>query len=282
VTTGSSSTPGSRQKQGPATATRVWLKNSSGQESPITLSGTRVIFGEGALRKIQAFPSFPEAKDHFERITFVEQKAGAVLTRKEEVPRDLEAESQEPFPPNGFDGELEVAQGVWKVTFEGDGKVSASVCGALARRIRQDGPRVVQLSCDFGIPGKNWEKAMRQVRLDTVQAFIFDTDFQTQARKSENSIGDLAAVLDACPQLVRLFATGKLALSPVPHRHLRELHLMGCPLPRGVVSALAESELPSLERLVLSLSAESTASAEQVLPHILPALQAPALRRDNI
>ncbi len=270
------------KEQGPATATRFWLKEPSGEESPITLSGKRVISGEGVDRKIQAFPSFDEAKDYFERVTFLKQKEGFVVTRKEEVPRDLAVESQEAFPPDGFDGEIKRENGLWAITFEGDDKVPAPVCAALVRRVQLEGPRAVQLICDFAIPGKAWEKALRGARLETVQAFIFDTHFQTTTRQSRNSIGDLAAVLTACPNLHRFFATGKLALSPVSHDNLRELHLLGCPLKPELALALAQCEFPSLERLVLSVGSEDGPGADDKVLQALSLLHAPALREVHL
>jgi hypothetical protein len=117
-------------------------------------------------------------------------------------------------------------------------------------------PRAVQLVCDLASPGALWATAIADRYFPSVKAFIFDTHFQSAAHQRDNSIGDLAITARALPNVEQLFAAGAITTTPFEHQILRELYLVGDPLPTSCLAGLAASTLPRLERLALSLSAE--------------------------
>lgn len=263
----------------PATATQTTLRNGRGEELVITLYGKQVLLGTGNERSVQALDSEADAKAHFERIVMLRRKSGFVVLRTEACA----AETLRPpdiLETHDFDGKIELADGRWTLTFKGeyDEKISKEVAGALVQRLAAAAPRRVQILCDFASPKQAWERALASVQLPSVQSFIFDTYFQTQTRQSTNSIGDLAAVLRACPNLHSLFATGALSLSAVAQPRLRALHLLGDPLSRSVAQGLAGCRFEALERLVLSLCADGGPAKEEAFVDSLRALAAPRLR----
>lgn len=159
--------------------------------------------------------------------------------------------------------------------FKGKGSPEAE-CKTLVDALEHDAPETVVLACDPASPGGAWTKALRGRTLSALHAFVFDTNFQTLARQRENSIGDLAETLDACPALERVFATGALELSPCTHGELRELYALGDPLSESFVESLGKSKLAKLERIALVLASESEAEAHDVASALLD-LHAPAL-----
>jgi hypothetical protein len=172
--------------------------------------------------------------------------------------------------------EIEEKDGRLTITFRGEGPVPDEDCAALVGRIARDAPRRVQLVCDFASPGGTWTRALVGHSLPSLRAFIFDTFFQTLTRQRENSIGDLAAVLAASPELERVFAAGALELTPCTHASLRQLHALGDPISESFLHALAKCELPQLERLVLQLSSDAEPGRMDAVT--LLSLSAPRLR----
>jgi hypothetical protein len=175
---------------------------------------------------------------------------------------------------------LEDGEGFLRATFKSDGDeaMPRARVDELVAVLRERAPRAIHVMCDFGVPGQHWPKALEGVTLPSIEAFVFDTFFQTQTRQGANTLGDLRATFVACPNLQRLFASGKSTLSPVEHGALRELCLCGDPLAPALVKALGACKFPKLERLAISLASdagpvEGTAAIASVL-----ALAAPALR----
>jgi hypothetical protein len=167
------------------------------------------------------------------------------------------------------------------VTFNED-KVPRGLCAQIVARIAADAPSSVQFLCDPASPGKELAAAMTGKSLPSLTSFIFDTHFQTVARQHTNAFGDLAVVLAALPAVERVFASGKLALSPTSHERLSGLHLLGDPLKREVMEALGGSSFPALETLALSLSSESRPVAERAAPSALRSIKAPRLARVHV
>ena len=263
----------------PAPVLKTTLRSRDGAALVVTLCGKVVALGEGSERRGQTLPSEAAAREHYERILMLRRKAGYSVVRTETVAEESVR------PPGGieledFDGKIERDGDKWTLTFMGDADepISQKLAGALVARIGTDAPRRVQLVCDFAAPKRAWERALQGVQLPSVAAFIFDTPFQTQTRQDENSIGDLAAVLRACPNLRDFFATGALSLSPVAHASLRALHLLGNPLTRTLAQGLGGCAFPGLGRLVLSLTADGEAAREASFVAALRTLQAPRLR----
>lgn len=266
--------PAPRPQAPTAPATRVLLRDASGEELVVVLAGKRVALGEGKARTVQAFPTTAAAQEHFERLLFLRGKQGLVPVETTPLPAE-QAEAELASVIGNFDGTVEVREGRCVITFEGDAKVPAAVCTALVKRLAREAPRSVQLVCDLASPKQAWARALQGVTLPSVKAFIFDTPFQTQTRQGENSVGDLAAVLAACPHLEHLFATGDLALGPARHESLRELYLLGNPLSPDVFEGLGRCELPRLERLVISLASDAGPLASPPLLQALRTLRAP-------
>ncbi len=165
-----------------------------------------------------------------------------------------------------------------RATFANKGVAPLEACRVVVDRIDRERPRCVALACDFASPGANWAAALAGRTLPSVGSFIFDTDFQTQTRQRDNSIGDLGATLAACPNLERLFATGQLELSQCEHATLRELHLLGDPLTVELLASLGASGFPRLERLTLSLASDAGPGPEREALAAVASMQAPELR----
>ena len=180
-----------------------------------------------------------------------------------------------------FEGSVELSDGRMVITFGGD-RVAPNTVVALVRRIDEAMPRALQLICDFASPGPAFERSLAGVTLPSVRAFIFDTPFQTVTRQTENSAGDLATVLRACPLLERVFATGALRLSATRHDALEALHLSGNPVPRSVFEALGSCEFPSLERLAVMLSSDAGNGADDALVEAMVRLEAPRLKEVHL
>lgn len=263
----------------PSPAIKVTLRDRTGEELVLTLHGLFVISGEGSARRVQTLDSASDAKEHFERLVMLRKKKGFVLIRTEEFSAD-QLSAPDALELQEFDGKIELAEGRWTLTFRGDvdEKISAELASALVARMVAAAPRCVRIVCDFASPRQAWAQALAGVQLPSLESFILDTHFQSQTRQSANSIGDLAAVLRAGPNLSNLFATGALALSAGTHPSLRALHLLGDPLSRGLLQGLGGSDLPALERLVLSLCSDSGRAEQDALLDALHTLRAPQLR----
>lgn len=267
----------------PPAAIKVTLADRDGDPLIIRLQEKLVIIEEGSKRTAQTLDSYAAAKEHFERIVMLRKKSGATVLRTEEG-------VEENIPPPDivdspeFEGEIELTEGRWTLTFLGEpeAKIPMEVTRALVRRIAAAAPRLVHIICDFASPKQAWAKALVDVQLPSLESFVFDTHFQTQTRQSENSIGDLAAVLRACPNLQNFFATGKLTMSPVVHHQLCALHLLGTPLTAALAKGLGGCSFPALDRLILSLDAEVAPAAPEAALAALRTLAAPRLRELHV
>jgi hypothetical protein len=134
---------------------------------------------------------------------------------------------------------------------------SAAALEAISARLRTDEPRCVHaMVTDWNDPqAPDWDDPRHVSQLEkalnpSLQEFIFDAP-DTVARQSYNTLGDISDVLEACPSLQRAFITGCSTMRKTRHEHIRELYLIGNPLDPSVMTALAASTFPALERLVL-------------------------------
>lgn len=267
----------------PPPAIKVTLRDRDGDPLVIRLQDKLVIIEEGGKRTAQTLDSYAAAKEHFERIVMLRKKSGATVQHSQECP-------DENIPPPDlvdspeFEGEIALENGRWSLTFLGEpeAKISLEMTRTLVRRIATAAPRLVHVICDFASPKQAWAKALVDAQLPSLESFVFDTHFQTQTRQSENSIGDLAAVLRACPNLQNFFATGKLTMSAVTHHKLRALHLLGTPLTAALAKGLGGCSFPALDRLVLSLDSEVAPAAQEPTLAALRTLDAPRLRELHV
>lgn len=135
----------------------------------------------------------------------------------------------------------------------------------------------LHLYCNAGCsPGDAWTSALTDTELP-FRHLIFDTYWETLTRQQDHSLGDLALTLERMPNIERMFISGNIRASPLEHSTLRELYLLGDPLDDAVLQALAESSLPSLQKLVLCVRQESAAANDALLLESLLRLKAPAL-----
>ncbi len=235
----------------------------------IILWGRRIITGE----VVQEFPSGGAAHDHFERVLSIRKKEGYVVTNEEEI--DPEAADLASQPKDPVDVVSSV--GKWTVTFKGKKDIEQPVCDRLTKRLLDDVPNRVQLICDMASPGAAWEYAILGKSVRSVGAFIFDTHFQTQTRQAANSIGDISASIKAFPNLVHLFATGELDMTPVSHPHLEDLFLLADPMSPTLLKNLGSSEFPNLNRLAISLASDDGPGPDKQAVEGVLALNAPSL-----
>jgi hypothetical protein len=145
------------------------------------------------------------------------------------------------------------------MTVEFHGPPTAEALEAISARLREDEPRCVHAMVSIGwkdpqAPG--WNDPRHVSRLakalnPSLEAFIFDVPSDTVERQSYNTLGDISDVLETCPRLQRAFITGCSTMRKTRHDHVRELHLMGNPLHPSVMTGLAGSTFPALERLVV-------------------------------
>jgi predicted DNA-binding WGR domain protein len=264
---------------------RTTLKPPRGQKPiVVVLSGARLMI-DGATQDHESPAAAKKALDAFMR---ARMKEGFTMGATELVGDERPPEPEEyVHVPDGSDPAdpptIEMVDGKWRVTFLGDEKVSEKTCRDVISKLVKDGPRVVQIVCDFASPGSSWPKALAKTKLPTVKGFIFDTYFQTQTRQERNSLGDLGATLDACPELERLFATGDLAIAKGgTHTKLRELRALGNALSPSFLRALGGWRLPALEVLVLSLASDAAPGDDAATLEAVTNIDAPSLRTVQI
>jgi hypothetical protein len=135
---------------------------------------------------------------------------------------------------------------------------SVEALEAMSVRLRKDEPRCVHVMVSgWKDPrARAWDDLRHLSGLEkalnaSLEAFIFDVPYRTVAQQSYNTLGDISDVLEACPRLRRAFISGCSSMRKTPHEHIQELHLVGNPLDPSVMTALADSTFPALERLVL-------------------------------
>lgn len=236
----------------------------------ITLAGKLLLTNQ----LVQEFSSSEDAREHLDRVVKLRKKEGLVLQATEQIStRELERAVEE------IDEDVRVTftDGRWSAKFPGGAEKAAVVCVKLLARLKKDAPQCVTLLIDSQTPGAQWAKAIKGRQLSSVRAFVVDDHAQTQTRQAQNSIGDLAATLDAFPALERAFATGHLELTKCSHGVLSELYLLGDPIHESCLRALGESEFPALRRLVLSLASESAPAPQAAWQGALLSIDAPKL-----
>ena len=272
-------TPPPKQHEG----VRAVLKDSQGETIILTQLGRYIITGEGEKRTVQDLSSTKKAEEHFKRLTMLREKNGYKVSQLQQVTTNS-IEPPNALETAGFEGETKHENGRLFITFRGDAeaKIPQPVCDALVARIEELAPRCVQLLCDFASPKSAWERALKEKHLLSVKSFVFDTHFQTQTRQGENSLGDLDAVLNACPKLRNLFATGDLALNPVTHPNLKTLYLLGNPLSNSLLENLGKCQFPALDCLALSLTSDAAARNQSSLVSALASIKAPNLKEVHI
>jgi predicted DNA-binding WGR domain protein len=250
-------------------ATRFTLILPSNPNSPFVIfqAGKRLVTDSTA----QAFRSVSAATEHVERVISLRRKEGYLLQSTEQVPLEELELAQ-------VDHKVEIAKTNERIVVTFREAVTAAETVKLMEQLVREAPRFLQVVCDSASPGRHFERAIAAHPLPSVKSFVVDTPFQTQTRQGENAIGDLAVTFGALPAVERLFANGKMVLTACRHEHLRELSVLGNPLPRASLRELGGCELPSLERLVLSVSSDAGPLAARDAIASVVHLRAPKLR----
>ena len=239
----------------------------------ITLSGEKVVTDQFPEPVVQTFPSAAAAKEHIDLVLARRKREGYAVTSATEV------EAASLPSPDQLAGSVIFDQrdGRAKITFKGD-EVPATCCAELVARLARDPPRSIEMACDLASPGKAWAAALAGRTFPSVEAFVFDTSFQTVARQARNAIGDVADVLAAFPALTRLFVTGDVALTPTRHEALRQLHLIGDPLERPALQALGACSFPALVTLAITVAHETAPGPHHGVAAALRSLAAPSVQ----
>ncbi|MCB9703358.1 MAG: hypothetical protein H6711_15815 [Myxococcales bacterium] len=253
--------------------TTVLLRDDMGRPWRVTLSGRQVITGEGKSQVIQDLRSAEQAREHFEGVLKRRRREGYSLI---EV-REIDAADPLLHPdPLADQANWSPEAGTLVIVFRD--VADQAFCKAVVARAVELQPRVLQLVCDPASPGEALADALLSATLPSLEALVFDTHFQTVTRQQRNLLGDLAEVFEAMPNLQRAFITGAVQLSPLVHRNLRELYLLGDPLADDTVAALGECKLPALERLAITLASDSGPIDARALLRGLATLKAPPLQ----
>jgi hypothetical protein len=232
---------------------------------------------------IQKFPSHEEAKEHVERLIALRLREGGQLV----ATREVEDQSTEGLL-GGQAGvtvsvEFDHPRSRLTLKFKGDfpttiseeawvKPLSTQTLAQSRARMERDKPRCVHVFCDWATPGPQLAKML----YPGLEALIFDTPYETKARQSLNSVGDIAEILRACPKLQRAFITGCSAMNKTRHEQLRELYLLGEPLKFSVLTALAESEFPALETLAIDTGSDRDGACARLV-RTLRSIRAPRL-----
>lgn len=241
----------------------------------LTLSGPRLITGEGDTAIVQAFPSEEAARSHLEMVLSRRKRSGYTIETQEL--------SEEPALPDPLVGcvEWDATRRNMRVTFKGS-EIPAGRCEQIVARAAENKPLCLHIICDHASPGASLSVALAGVRLPSIRSFIFDTYFQTVTRQANNSPGDLAAVLEAMPELEAAFVTGDVLLRPLAHAKLRALFLLADPLALRTLAGLGDSQLPALTTLGLTVASDGEPPSEKAIAAALLKVGAGKLNRIDI
>ncbi len=252
--------------------TTVLLSDDMGRPWRITLCGASVITGEGTSRVVQELGDDEQAREHFERVLMRRRRDRYTLVEVKEID---DSDPLLEIDPLGDRARWEPERGCLTVTFKDT--ADRALCEVVIERANKLGARVLHLLCDSASPGDAFPDALLSVTLETVEVLILDTYWQSLARQRRNYFGDLAEIFEAMPNLDRCFISGAIKATPFAHSRLRELYLLGDPLPEVTVAALAESQLPALEFLGLKLAGEDEPAEGTTVCEGLAGLYAPKL-----
>lgn len=253
--------------------TTVLLNDDLGRPWRITLNGASVITGEGTSQVVQELANEHLAREHFERVLMRRRRDRYTLVEVKEI------EDSDPLleiDPLGDRARWEPERGCLTITFKDT--ADRPLCDVIIERVNKLRPRVLHLLCDSASPGDAFPDALLSATLDTVEVLILDTYWQSVARQRRNYFGDLAEIFEAMPRLDRCFISGAIKATPFAHSRLRELYLLGDPLPDVTLIALADSQLPKLEFLGLTLASEDELVDNAAVLEGLGSLDAPKLR----
>jgi len=253
--------------------TTVLLSDDQGRPWRITLHGAAVITGEGTSQVVQELANEDQAREHFERVLMRRRRDRYTLVEVKEID---DSDPLLEIDPLGDRARWEPERGCLTITFKDT--ADRALCEVVVERVVKLKPRVLHLLCDSSSPGDDFPDALLSATLDSVEVLILDTYWQSVARQRRNYFGDLAEIFEAMPRLDRCFISGAIKATPFAHSRLRELYLLGDPLPMVTVAALAESQLPSLEFLGLTLASEDEAAPSEEVIDGLVGLDAPKLR----
>ena len=224
------------------------LDPSKGFPITLVLSGRRLVEKGTWIPNVREFASAAEARSHLDKKIRDHERVGYRLTGPDEVEEEILPERLGPRLTVAFDVATR------RMTVEFREEPPAGMLETISARLRTYRARSLHVAVSWLPP--DWDDPRQLPELEkalnpSLEAFIFDVPHDTVVRQSYNTVGDISDVLAACPNLGRAFITGCSTMRKTRHEHLRELYLMGNPLDPSVLTGLAGSQLPALERLVL-------------------------------
>jgi hypothetical protein len=233
---------------------------------PVTLvlSGRTLVRKGRLIPEWKEFASADDARARLDEVIRTHERAGYSLVETSEVDEEIAPEEIGSVLTVAVDA---ATKRMTVISHNRDESPSAEMLDTIAARLRKHEPRCLHVAPDL-----RWRRPqLAKVLIPSLESFIFDYD--TIARQSDNTLGDISDVLEACPSLKRAFITGCSTMRTMRHEHLRELFLMGNPLHSSVMPALVASQLPGLETLALRQEEFSAAD----LAGSLRSIEAPRL-----
>lgn len=222
--------------------------------------------------RTRSFPSPAAAVADAEKLIAEKLRKGWIEIRSALRPRPATT-AEAPEVGLTYDAESE-----WlHATFSGQTSFGPLVT-VMLELLGRESPRALRVRCDGDAPGDGFAAVFYGRKGSSLRALVLDTEFRTQAEQRAHRFGDLRLLLRAMPNLQSLFANGEVDLTPASHYKLRELHLLGDPLPGWTIASLARSAFPALQILAISISSgtRSATTADELADALLH-LDAPQL-----
>ncbi len=230
---------------------------------------TLVTKGDSLIPDWKEFTSAEAARAHLDDRIRARTRAGYTLVETREVGEEIAPEHI------GSDLTVVVDAEEMRMIAVFHESPTAEMLDTMAARLRTHQPRCLHVMPPFS---DVWSCSLAKALLPSLEAFIFDSP--SVSRHCDNTLGNISDVLEACPDLTCACIKGASTMRKTRHEHLRELHLFGSPLHPSVMIALAASQFPVLEKLVLCQEWHDFPAAD--LAGILRSIPAPAVRHVHI
>lgn len=200
---------------------------------------------------LQCFSSPEAAQEHLECVVRLRKREG--YERRENEITDEEAVHliNEATDPIAALVHLRPERGLVDISFD-HGPVSPAACLEVVARVMGAAPAGIDYVRRGDIPGGHLGAALAGQALPSVKSLVHTVQAADGGRWSE-ALNDVAVLISAFPNLERVFAKGRFALSRPSHDRLRELYLCSEAFSPASLMALARAALPALATLGLSL-----------------------------
>lgn len=255
----------------------VYLFRREYHDLRVVHDGRRLIVGEGDDAVVQQFPSEHDALAHLEFMMSRRRRDGYVVEKQ--VVTDPAALGLAD-PLSGvlkWDAERKRAT----VTFSNPA-AAARQCEEAIDRLTRLHPECVHIVCESASPGAALSAALARTPLASVRSLALDNPGRALGEQRGNVFGDLADILAGLPELEQAYIAGQVELRPLVGHAVRQLFLLGDPLPARCLAALGRSKISRLQILGLALRDESGGSDPAAAAAALHALSAPQLAAIDI